>query len=71
MNDMTGQAFLSWPMAYEAGPAVCGGKGYNLARLAHYGFRIPRGGVLPVGARLSDIQRGLGQLNLLEARVAC
>ena len=27
-------AFLSWQQAYEAGPLVCGGKGYNLARLA-------------------------------------
>src|ERR1035441_1829320 len=63
-------AFLSWPEAYEAGPSVCGGKGYNLARLARYGFRVPRGGVLPAGAPLSEIRPGLERLGLLDARVA-
>ena len=32
---------------------MCGGKGYNLARLARYGFRVPHGGVLPAGALIS------------------
>ena len=63
-------AFLNWREAYEAGAAVCGGKGYNLARLARYGFRVPRGGVLPVGAPLSEIPRGLERLGLLDAKVA-
>jgi pyruvate,water dikinase len=45
-------AVLSWFDAYEAGASVCGGKGYNLARLARYGFRVPRGEVLPAGAPL-------------------
>jgi pyruvate,water dikinase len=45
-------AVLNWLDAYEAGAPVCGGKGYNLARLARYGFRVPRGGVLPAGAPL-------------------
>jgi hypothetical protein len=63
-------AFLSWLEAYQAGASVCGGKGYNLARLARYGFRVPRGGVLPAGAPLSGIRRGLDQLGLLEAKVA-
>jgi len=63
-------AFLSWHDAYEAGASVCGGKGYNLARLARYGFRVPRGGVLPAGAPLSEIRRGLEQLGLLGAKVA-
>ncbi len=63
-------AFLNWQEAYRAGPAICGGKGYNLARLARYGFRVPRGGVLPVGAPLSGIGHGLEQLALLDAKVA-
>lgn len=63
-------ALLSWPDAYEAGASVCGGKGYNLARLARYGFRVPRGGVLPAGGPLSEIRRGLEELGLLEAKVA-
>jgi len=62
--------FLNWQDAYAAGASVCGGKGYNLARLARYGFRVPRGGVLPVGAPPSEIRHGLDQLGLLEARVA-
>ena len=63
-------AFLNWPEAYDAGPSVCGGKGYNLARLARYGFRVPRGGVLPAGAPLSLIRPGLERLGLLDAHVA-
>ena len=63
-------AFLSWPDAYQAGAVVCGGKGYNLARLARCGFRVPRGGVLPAGAPVSEVRRGLEQLGLLEAKVA-
>lgn len=38
---------LTWEEAFRAGPARCGGKGYNLARLHRYGFPVPRGGVLP------------------------
>ncbi|MGO9257947.1 MAG: PEP/pyruvate-binding domain-containing protein [Bryobacteraceae bacterium] len=64
------QDFLDWNQSYQAGPAVCGGKGYNLARLARYGFRVPRGGVLPAGAPLSEIRDGLERLGLMEARVA-
>src|ERR1035438_577554 len=63
-------AFLDWQEAYQAGPAVSGGKGYNLARLARYGFRVPRGGVLPAGAALSGIGRGLERVGLLAATVA-
>jgi pyruvate,water dikinase len=40
-------AALTWEQAVAAGPEVCGGKGYNLGRLHRYGFRIPRGGVIP------------------------
>lgn len=44
------QWLLSWEDAFAAGPAVAGGKGWNLARLARYGFRVPPGGVLSVAA---------------------
>jgi rifampicin phosphotransferase len=63
-------ALLTWEEAFGAGPLVCGGKGYNLARLARYGFRVPRGGVLPVGAPLSEIGPGLERLGLSNASVA-
>ena len=62
--------FLDWRQAWQAGPAVCGGKGYNLARLARYGFRVPGGGVLPMDAPLSAIHAGIARLGLAEARVA-
>ncbi len=38
---------LTWSEAFAAGPEICGGKGYNLGRLKRYGFRVPRGGVIP------------------------
>jgi pyruvate,water dikinase len=38
---------LDWAETFRAGPARCGGKGFNLARLHRYGFPVPRGGVLP------------------------
>ena len=37
---------LNYPAAFAAGPAQVGGKGWNLARLARYGFLVPAGGVL-------------------------
>ncbi len=61
---------LTWPEAFAAGTAVCGGKGYNLARLARYGFRVPRGGILPVGASLTAIPQGLADWGLTQAKVA-
>ncbi|MBL8447230.1 MAG: phosphoenolpyruvate synthase [Zoogloeaceae bacterium] len=47
---MSAPAFLPWPESFASGPAAVGGKGWNLARLARYGFRVPAGGVLPVSA---------------------
>jgi len=41
---------LDWPAAEAAGPAVAGGKGWNLARLSRYGFPVPPGGVVASGA---------------------
>ncbi len=38
--------FLNWSDAFAAGVLVVGGKGWNLSRLARYGFKIPAGGVL-------------------------
>jgi pyruvate,water dikinase len=64
------RSLLNWHEAYEAGPSVCGGKGYNLARLARYGFRVPHGGVLPAGALISGIGPDLEQLGLEKTRVA-
>lgn len=39
-------ALLGWQQAMLSSRAACGGKGWNLARLHHYGFIIPHGGVI-------------------------
>src|SRR5579872_2208902 len=62
--------FLSWQEAAETSAPVSGGKGFNLARLDRYGFRVPRGGVLPAGAPLSGLHSGLDRLGLADANVA-
>lgn len=41
---------LTFAEAMAAGPNVVGGKGWNLGRLAHFGFRIPPGCVISVQA---------------------
>ena len=53
---MMGPVILSWEETFRAGPARCGGKGYNLARLHRYGFPVPRGGVLPAEVYSSFIR---------------
>jgi pyruvate,water dikinase len=63
-------ACLNWQEVFEAGAAVCGGKGHNLARLARYGFRVPRGFVLPAGAPVAEIRQGLEQSGLGAGKVA-
>jgi len=40
----------NWGEAFDAGVPRCGGKGWNLARLARYGFNAPDGAVLTVEA---------------------
>ncbi|MEW5727916.1 MAG: PEP/pyruvate-binding domain-containing protein, partial [Pseudomonadota bacterium] len=51
--------FLDWEGAFRAGPGVVGGKAWNLARLARYGFRVPAGGVLTTeGCRLFVARNG-------------
>ena len=40
------QQILTWQKAFQSTVEQCGGKGFNLARLHHYGFQIPRGGVI-------------------------
>lgn len=42
--------FLNWEEAVQSGVEAAGGKGWNLGRLARYGFKIPRGGVLTTRA---------------------
>lgn len=41
---------LTFAEAREVGPNRVGGKGWNLGRLVHFGFRIPRGCVIDVAA---------------------
>lgn len=41
---------LDWEAAAQAGPTAAGGKGWNLGRLHHFGYRIPRGLVIAAAA---------------------
>lgn len=63
-------AFLTWEEAFEAGPAICGGKAYNLARLHRCGFPVPRGGVLAADANTSELRDGIERLGLALTPVA-
>ncbi len=40
---------LDWSAAFRAGVEAVGGKGWHLSRLVRYGFRVPRGGMVPAG----------------------
>lgn len=59
---------LTWSEAERAGARSAGGKGWNLGRLARYGFAVPRGGVLSAevyalfmsAPHLRDLQEALG-----------
>ncbi len=44
------KVFLDWAEAFESCAGIVGGKGWNLGRLARYGFKVPTGGVLSVEA---------------------
>jgi pyruvate,water dikinase len=46
LNTDSKQVFINWSEAFEAGPKIVGGKGWNLGRLTRYGFKTPKGGVL-------------------------
>lgn len=50
MLKSTGKYFLTWDEAFQFGVEQAGGKGWNLGRLAQYGFKIPMGGVLTTRA---------------------
>jgi pyruvate,water dikinase len=56
----------SWSDAFAAGAAVVGGKGWNLGRLARYGFPIPRGCVV---TERNDVREALAQFDLQQVAV--
>ena len=64
-----GNYFLTWDEAFLSGVQQVGGKGWNLGRLAEYGFKIPIGGVLTTQAydefikhnRLQDMVDNISQ----------
>lgn len=56
----------SWSEAFEAGPAIVGGKGWNLGRLARYGFEVPRGCVI---TSRDDIAEALARFDLQNVAV--
>lgn len=56
MRDAGPGFFLDWHAAFTAGHEVAGGKGWNLARLARYGFTVPAGGVLTAAAHAAFME---------------
>lgn len=58
--------FIDWVKAYDAGTQSVGGKGWNLARLVRYGFKVPPGGVLTSKAYQQFIEFNNLQNNLAE-----
>ncbi|SHK17778.1 PEP/pyruvate-binding domain-containing protein [Desulforamulus aeronauticus] len=56
MEKSCGSFFFSWSEAFNAGAGGAGGKGWNLGRLARYGFTIPQGGVVSAEAYHRFIQ---------------
>src|SRR5438128_1545229 len=52
--------------AVTDGPSIVGGKGWNLGRLARYGFQVPLGGVLSA----ETYRRHLAAANVTEPRAA-
>lgn len=70
MKDCATKYFLTWKEVVQSGIQQAGGKGWNLGRLAMYGFKIPLGGVLTTRAynefiqhnRLQDIVDALPKL---------
>ncbi|AGL00555.1 PEP/pyruvate-binding domain-containing protein [Desulfoscipio gibsoniae] len=50
MTQSVTKCFLNWAEAFHFGARHAGGKGWNLGRLARYGFSIPAGGVLTTRA---------------------
>lgn len=61
MEDHPTKYLMTWDEAFHAGTDAAGGKGWNLSRLARYGFRIPSGRVLTAQAyvaflRYNDLQ---------------
>ena len=47
---------MTWQEAYAAGVDKSGGKGFNLGRLARYGFNVPAGGVLSADVYREDCE---------------
>ncbi len=48
--DSSDNLILNWQEAYAVGPAVVGGKAWNLGRLVRYGFAVPPGVALIAAA---------------------
>ncbi len=55
MKKHSGNFFIMWDQALQAGAVQVGGKGWNLARLDSFGFKVPPGGVLSSDAYIEFI----------------
>ncbi len=55
MQNNSGKFFILWDEAFDLGSTYVGGKGWNLAQLDKFGFKIPVGGVLSSDAYMEFI----------------
>ncbi len=55
MRKHSGKFFMMWDQAFKSGANQVGGKGWNLARLDSFGFKVPPGGVLSTDAYMEFI----------------
>ncbi|AET67458.1 phosphoenolpyruvate synthase/pyruvate phosphate dikinase [Desulfosporosinus orientis DSM 765] len=56
------QYILGWEQAFVSGVEHCGGKGWNLSRMARYGFKVPKGGIITAAAFILFVEEnGLAQ----------
>lgn len=55
--DRNDNLLLNWQEAYAAGPAIVGGKAWNLGRLVRYGFAVPPGVALIAAAYEAFIEQ--------------
>ena len=63
MTKPAAKYILNWDEAFQFGVSQAGGKGWNLGRLARYGFKIPLVGVPVAAGKASGTARLISNPN--------
>lgn len=67
MENHATKYLMNWDEAFHAGSGTAGGKGWNLARLTRFGFRVPAGRVLAARAYATFLQYNDLPKSIIEA----